>query len=347
MTTKKDFLEEYQKQLQIEQEEELANKADLIQKFIKYCQTKNIILTQNNFAYSHAVGITANLSDIIKRLDSNLKSDKEGLFEFLGLRGRYDTLPFAPGMFILKDYILLADPLFRRGFSSAANFAPRFIELFWNFNQDNIQKFISLDTDRVRLNDGTSYAERDFWFGSKLNRDIHQIKDSIAKLRPPAGLTSTQIEMIFANTYALDAKWTTKGAIKSFQAEEFKESTTTVNFQGQDFYPARYLHAEFDCSLSMFRHFDGAVHFYTAEEYFLRRDNDFNYNLKNDVQIKTLSKKLFKINGHLSVDKWLELSSHYFSGNPLVYEYFEGQLPEKIQKMVEVFLKSSKSLPAV
>ena len=56
----------------------------------------------------------------------------------------------------------------------------------------------------------------------------------------------------------------------------------------------------------------------------------------------TLSKKLFKINGHLSIDSWLELSSHYFSGDPLVHEYFEGQLPEQIQKIVKVFLKTPK-----
>ena len=61
MTTENDYIEEYQKQLQIEQEEELANKADLIQEFINHCQTKNIILTEEDFTYSRAVGITANL----------------------------------------------------------------------------------------------------------------------------------------------------------------------------------------------------------------------------------------------------------------------------------------------
>ncbi|HSQ43927.1 MAG TPA: hypothetical protein VLM16_02960 [Ginsengibacter sp.] len=342
MTTENDFIEEYKKQLQVEQEEELADKADLIQEFINFCHTKNIILTKEDFTYSHAVGITANLPNLIKQLDSNLVPDKEGLFEFSELLARFETLPFAPGMLILKEYIVLADSLFRRGFSPIANFAPRFIELFWKFNQDNTKTYISLDTDRVRLNDGTSYAEKDFWIGAKLNRDIDQIKDGIVKLRPPVGLTPTQIQMIFENTYAVDVKWTTKGTIKSFQAEEFKESTSTVNHFGQDYYPARYLHAEFDCSTSMFRHFDGAVHFYTAEEYFQRRDSDFNYNLKNDVQIKTLSKKLFKINGNLSVENWQELSSLFFSCDPLIYEYFEGQLPEKIQEMVEVFLKRSK-----
>lgn len=342
MTTENDYIEEFKKQLQVEQEEELSSKADLVQQFIKYCQKKNILLTEGDFTYSHAVGITANSPDIIKHLDSNLIPDKEGLFEFSNLTASYETLPFAPGMLIQKEYILLADSFFRRRFSTIANFAPRFIELFWKFNQTNTQKYISLDRDRVRLNDGTSYAERDFWYGAKLNKDIDQIKEDIVKLRPPTGLTPTQIEMIFANTYALDAKWTTKGTIKSFQAEEFKESTTIVTLDGQDYYPARYLHAEFDCSLSLFRHFDGAIHFYTADEYFQRRDSDFNHNIKNDVKIKTLSKKLFKINGHLSIDNWSELSTHYFSGNPLVYEYFEGELPEKIQKIVEVFIKSSK-----
>ena len=29
-----------------------------------------------------------------------------------------------------------------------------------------------------------------------------------------------------------------------------------------------------------FRHFDGAIHFYTENEYLSRRDSDFNYNSK-------------------------------------------------------------------
>ena len=152
MTAENDYIEEYQKQLLIEQEEGLNNKSDFIQQFIKYCQTKNIIITEGDFAYSHAVGVTANLPDIIKQLDPNLIPDKEGLFEFSALTARFKTLPFAPGTLILKDYILLADSLFRRDFSKIANFAPRFIELFWKFNQHNIQKYISLDVNRVRLN---------------------------------------------------------------------------------------------------------------------------------------------------------------------------------------------------
>jgi len=136
----------------------------------------------------------------------------------------------------------------------------------------------------------------------------------------------------------LDIKWSSKEGIKVFQAEEFKTEDNRITKNGKEYYPVKYVHAEFETNAGTCRHFDGAIHFYTEEEYYGRRDSDFNYNSKNKQQLKTLSQKLFKINGQIEIEDWINIVSHYLTGNPLVFEYFEGKLPdwllEKVEKLI-------------
>jgi hypothetical protein len=96
----------------------------------------------------------------------------------------------------------------------------------------------------------------------------------------------------------------------------------------------RYLHAEYDLSLGTFRHVDGAIHYYTEQEYYSRRDSDLNYNAKNSHHIKPASQKLFKMNGSISINTWIEFASHFLAGNPLVFEYFEGTYPPHILELL-------------
>lgn len=137
------------------------------------------------------------------------------------------------------------------------------------------------------------------------------------------------------HTYSLDIKWSSKDGIKVFQAEEFKVEKSRIIKNGKEYHPVKYLHAEFDIEAGSFRHFDGAIHFYTEDEYYQRRDQDFNYNFKNHLQLKTLSQKLFKINGQIEITDWVTLVSHYLTGNPLVFEYFEGKLPDRILQIID------------
>lgn len=81
--------------------------------------------------------------------------------------------------------------------------------------------------------------------------------------------------------------------------------------------------------------FDGAIHLYSETEYFQRRDSDFNYNKKSQSHIKADSLKLFKMNGSVNIDSWILFSSHFFTGNPLIVEYFEGQYPKHVKEIIE------------
>lgn len=48
------------------------------------------------------------------------------------------------------------------------------------------------------------------------------------------------------------------------------------------------------------------------------------------------------MNGNISVDTWIEFTSHFMTQNPLVNEYFEGEYPQHISEMLEVVRKNKK-----
>lgn len=136
--------------------------------------------------------------------------------------------------------------------------------------------------------------------------------------------------MFFADVHCLDIKWSHDECIKTFQALEIKSEKTWLNFGGENYHPARYIHVEFDVAKGMFRHFDGAMQYFTEEEYLQRQDSGFNYNAKSRDQIKARSKKLFKLNGPVETKTWSDLCRHFFAANPLMHEYFSGNYPKHI-----------------
>ena len=336
MENETEIFRRYKQQQREERMEELTKNADLIQSFIKYCDSKQIELTSDNFDYIQTIGIVAKYPNIVHLLNDKILKDKEELVEVSALDKEFRKERFATGYYYSDKYMVMAHPYFRRGHYENNNFAPRFIEIFWSYNKDNIQKYIAIDSDRVRINvDNSMYMELDTWYGAKFKNTISDIEDGIVKLRPPLELESFHTDFLFGGTYSLDIKWTSKNGIKTFQAEEFKAEDRKIEKSGKEYYPAKYLHAEFDTNSGTFRHFDGAIHFYTEDEYYQRRDSDFNCNNKNDLKLKTLSQKLFKVNGEVSIDKWIELTSHYLQGDPLIFEYFEGKLPDRITEILE------------
>lgn len=338
MKIENEFLVDYLRQQAEEKEEKLAQNSTLIQNFIDFCETKKIKLTIENFDYIQSIGIVAKYPDLVTKLNDRIIVDKEELVDTWILEQEFEKKPMPSGYYFSEKYMVMAHPYFRRGHSENSNFSPKFIDLFWRYNKKDVQKYLAIDNNRVRVNvDNTFYIESDTWYGAKFKENISDIVDGIVKLRPPIGLEpfTESISILFDNTYSLDIKWTTKHGIKVFQAEEFKTCEIKIKKGEIEYYPAKYIHAEFDNKNKVFRHFDGAIHFYTEEEYYQRRDNDFNYNSKNSFQLKTLSQKLFKINGCIEVDNWVTFVSHYLTGNPLIFEYFEGKLPDRIIDIVK------------
>lgn len=315
----------------------MADNQILTDAFTAYCAERGITLTADSFSYAHTTGITASAPGLVNKLCPDLKTDKDGLLDFRELIKLYPRLACRSGGYLrAENFILFAHPYFRRGFYAGNNFAPSLLDFFWGIPNDPLlTPSIALDLDRVQIDlDSGEYMERDTWYGAAFNEDIATIPDEVGKLRPPGEFDDFDLQFHFSSTYSLDIAWATKSSIKTFYAEEFKTDDVITEFEGESYFPARYVHAEYDLEQGHFRHFDGAIHFYTLEEYMERRDSDLNYNRKNSVQIKGKSKKLFKINGILSVKKWTEYVSHFFHGDPLIHEYFEHQIPDRIQRLI-------------
>lgn len=326
-----EMMARYFAEMEKQSRERLAEASDLIAKFAALAASKGLILDAGSFEYIQTTGIVAKAPGIARALLGPIKTERDGLLSFNEIASRLPPSPHYEGCFAGPDFILMAHPCYRRGMHPVNNWAPRFIELFWQFDGPDIEKYIALEEDRVRIDvDGLGYFEADTWYGAPFDEDIRNIKPGIAKLRPPLDLESRHVSFFFADAYCLDIKWSESDGIKSFQALEMKTEDVRLEVGGQHYFPARYLHAEFDLSANFFRHFDGAIQLFTEEEYFQRRDSDFNMTMKNPAHIKARSSKVFKINGPLRTESWVEFCSHFYAANPLIFEYFSGEYPKHV-----------------
>ncbi len=338
MEAREAIFEAYKKQL-IEQEKRyLEAHYSEIDSFIKFCKGRGLNISKKNFKYLQTIGVIAEHDNILSIVQPKLVRDKEGLVNWSDIEEAYNEMrgPNA-GYLYAKDHIAMASPLFRRGHHRVNNWAPRFIELFWALDKSHLEEVcIALDFDRVRINiDNSRYGEMDTWYGAPYNDDISLIEDSVVKLRPPSDLAEGYIQSFFSSAYALDIEWYTSADIKTFQSLEFKTDDVVIVKKNEKYHPVRYVHAEYDLKKKQFRHFDGALQYLTPDEYYARRDTDFNHNRKVSRQIKPLSEKLFKFNGNIDIEMWKEFTSHFYTANPLIYEYYSGKYPDYVEEMLQ------------
>jgi len=314
----------------------LNEASDLIANFSAFAEKKGVKLVSSSFSYIPTIGIVATAPSLAKTILGPIPTERDGLIAMAHLAEHHKLRTFLPGYYSSTNYMLMAHPFFRRGMHEEANFAPRFIEQFWAFDVDDVAKYISIDENRLRINvDNSCYFEEDTWYGAPFDNEIAEIPNGTAKLRPPMDLQESYNDFFFSKVYCLDVKWSQQDEIKTFQALELKTPGVQVVVGGERYYPARYLHAEFDLSTRKFRHFDGAVQLFLENEYLQRRDSDFNVNAKHRLHLKARSKKLFKFNGAISKASWVEFCCHFFTGNPLVFEYFTGSYPVHIVEILE------------
>ena len=300
-----------------------------IEKFKFYVESVISNVDNINFQYYDATGVIAQYPNILQKLNPKVKIDKEGLTPWSYLNQEYLIKKHISGFAYDSNYMIMPNQFFRRGFSKYTNYTPFLIRLIWKNDFENIDFGISLDTDMVRINvDDSMYMELDTWYGPKFTDDISSIRNGNTKLKPPIDIDEFSLQTFFSNTYGLDVKWSEYEQIKEIEIEEIKTKNVKQEINGVVYYPARYIHAEYDLEKKHFRHFDGAIHFYTEEEYELRKDTDLNFNDKIAKHIKANSNKLFKLNGSISKELFIEYSGNFLFGNPLFHEYIEGNLPQ-------------------
>ncbi|ASU39432.1 hypothetical protein hmeg3_14795 [Herbaspirillum sp. meg3] len=336
MPKEDNYMVEYIQSIVDRERSQLKKHSAQIEAFTAYALTQGIVLEAHHFSYFYTIGVIVSSPGITERLLENETRERDRLFSFDSLSRRYPSKAFGPGYFSVETFSFMAHSHFRRELGLCNSFAPHFIALFWGKANAHMTRYISLDADRIKLNiDDGHVVEADTWYGAPFNENIAEITSGVVKLRPPSTLTDSELQMHFSSAYCLDIKWSQEGNIKTFQALEMKIESYRLKRHDNKVYPARYLHAEFDIQQGTFRHFDGAMQYFTKDEYLLRRDSDFNYNAKSLSQIKTQSEKLFKINGEIERDEWSELCCHFFAGNPLIIEYFTGSYPQHTIETLE------------
>ncbi|WP_428312783.1 hypothetical protein [Hydrocarboniphaga sp.] len=316
--------------------EALDRHAGQIEPFLILCKQKGLPVDRSHLDFSHPSGVFATYPGLLRGLlGSEIVPDKDGVFLIRDLLREF-SFGTREGHFYCPQFVAVAHPHFRRGFHRLNNFYPRFIELFSEYVAKRDECFISLDPDSVRVDvDHYGYREMDTWYGAPFSEAIENIALGIGKLRPSADVDDSFVQAFFSDAYSLDFKWSEKNGIKTFQALELKTQRVQIQVGDDLFYPARYIHAEYDLSKKVFRHVDGAVQYFDERTYLARRDSDFNFNFKGHLQIKAPSVKLFKINSAVTVSDWVELACQFLSGNPLIFEYFTGAYPKYVNEGIE------------
>lgn len=299
---------------------DLISRKEEIDNFIAFCKSRNISLSLDDFEFSFKVGLVAKSKNITKRLLPELNIDKENLVDFDELRKNEEYKSTSIGYAFGKNATLLASPFFRRGFSSKNNWSPGFLSKFWRFKSEKSKCYIALDLDRIRLpKDESIYFEKDRWYGPKFTGEIKEIQDGITRhVFSETGNNSKTPN--HNNIYAIEVKWVTENNKKSFQLIELRDRT--INTEDGTFYPAKYMHAEFDLQKNEFTHFDGAIQLLKEDEYFQVKDCFFSNSRKSTNQVKAQYHKLFKINYSVTTEEWVEFVGDFCSHNPLIEEYF-------------------------
>ncbi|MFD2873491.1 hypothetical protein ACFS5N_13480 [Mucilaginibacter ximonensis] len=295
------------KRLEMQQEErekQLNEHADIIAAFMDRCSTLETPAHDLQIDYVETIGIIAQAPGLLMNLNPDLVIDDDGLYDLAQLRSVFKSAPFpGTGLMVANDFMLMAHPFFRRGMHQLSNWESRFIELFWNTKISDARINVALDPDRVRLNlRAYSLIELDTWHGAKFSQDIVSIKDGISQLRPPADIEPFHLDFLFGSAYSLNTKWSTKGKLKTFQAEAYLQDEILFEWEGDLWHPVRYIHSQYDLELQKFVHIDGAIHFYQPSNYRVMREKDLDYNYKHAEQIKAPSVKLFKIDDHIPLD---------------------------------------------
>jgi hypothetical protein len=232
-----------------------------------------------------------------------------------------DRFKLTDGAILYKEHALYYHQFLRRNFTASPNFD--FLGRFANYVASSTRNMCRVALDHSRLIPREFYErmmELDAWYGPPW--DAAALDDPNA-----VGLT-----VVGRNQYSLfglsnklrftDFLWTYRDGIKTFQVEEVSEPDYIFG----PFVLNRYIHSERDIGLKQLRHLDGAVKVYPCGEYESRIDTHL-----PDVA-RCQKQKLFRVDGNIELEPWLELIGFFFKSNEMILEYFD---PEAFKRTFE------------
>lgn len=258
--------------------------------------------------------------------------------KFPELKGKLDSdnLLYIDDSFIMHDYgieyrdhIIQYHRLLRSKYLSFSNskFLGRWISYFVKTKSSNSFR-IAVDHHGEVLSKENYHQiyEFDTWHGPAF--DLNRLDDPNY-----TGLTIVKRNKnsLFENEYKLDRTeffWSHRNGIKTFEIEEISE-----NGQWYDHYLFnRYIHSERDVYKGNTRHLDGAIKVYLKDDY----KNRFDASLPDKGSHKKI--KMWRVDGNIEIDNWINLISFFFDSNEMVYEYFDPKgFEEKFELRVRDF----------
>ncbi|MGA1871916.1 MAG: hypothetical protein ACMUJM_25640, partial [bacterium] len=313
--------------MMIDYDSSFQSKQQLERIAIHYIST---LIHQDYFSFKRVVKNDLSKSVVLKTYpELQNQFDKDGLL-FIN-----DDFILIDWGIIYKDHILHYHQFLRRGYTSNPNFdfLNQFIKVHHETKSNNSFR-IAIDHQRIMPKEFfLRIYEFDTWYGPPFNSekldDPNYIGLTLVKRNP---------DSLFGLTNSLDRTefyWSYKDGIKTFEVEEISNS----EFKFENFNFNRYVHSERDIEKHVFRHLDGAVKVYVDRSYNERHISNIPQEYKSHKKVK-----LWRIDGDLKLQHWLDLICFFFKSNEMLIEYFN---PEEFKKIFELRVRNFKKWKAL
>lgn len=219
-----------------------------------------------------------------------------------------------PGVFASGNFILFAHRFFRRSLSSLNDLNQPFLSLLAEIARDpSLRVRIRLDPDLIGVRSTyREVIELEYWWGPKFDDDLASIPNGVSRYQ------ADERTVAYYGISATEFWWHEQNEQKTLECEELLNRPSCGI--GNERYGCRYVHSIIEKGTNSSFHLDGAVRIYDTDAMLERLEEPINKAGRN-----TDYNKLWRIDGSLSVEKWKALISHYFRGNRLVGEYFDGK----------------------
>jgi hypothetical protein len=192
-----------------------------------------------------------------------------------------------------------------------------FLKQFLALYQENTTctKRIALDPRRILPARKFPVQLREaYWYGPKFNLD--NVDDPIygIEFTVHARLPDSPKNILGLKLDRTEFLWSMKNNQKTLQVEEVIP-LDNKNPPGR--VAVRYIHTIRDVERHTFVHLDGAIRWYLPENYTCRFKDKLSNHPNADGYLK-----MFRIDGDISNQDWIDLIANFYSGNELIHEYF-------------------------
>jgi hypothetical protein len=160
----------------------------------------------------------------------------------------------------------------------------------------------------------------DYWFGPKFNLDDIDGRIHGIELTVHTRLPDSYLNMLPGKLNRTEFMWSMRGDLKTLQIEELVPLNDTELARR---IAVRYIHTIRDTVNHAFVHLDGAIRWYSPENYIFRFDTKLSNRPNPDGYYK-----LFRVDGNITNQDWIDLIANFFSGNELIHEYFGQPMKE-------------------